>query len=86
MARLAGLELKERWGELATRAVHRQDRRHVSVYAPMNEHCPRRVRPGRAGHPRPRGDIDKLAALTAEAKGEGAQLVVFPETFIPAYP
>src|ERR671923_141850 len=30
--------------------------------------------------------LDKLAALTAEAKGEGAQLVVFPETFVPAYP
>jgi nitrilase len=30
--------------------------------------------------------IDKLAALTAEAAGAGAQLVVFPETFIPAYP
>jgi nitrilase len=30
--------------------------------------------------------LDKLAALTAEAAGNGAQLVVFPETFIPAYP
>jgi nitrilase len=30
--------------------------------------------------------IDKLAALTAEAAREGAQLVVFPETFVPAYP
>ncbi len=30
--------------------------------------------------------LDKLAALTAEAAGQGAQLVVFPETFIPAYP
>ena len=30
--------------------------------------------------------IDKLAALTAEAAGLGAQLVVLPETFIPAYP
>ena len=30
--------------------------------------------------------IDKVAALTAEAKANGAQLVVFPETFIPAYP
>jgi nitrilase len=30
--------------------------------------------------------IDKLAALTAEAKAQGAQLVVFPETFVPAYP
>ena len=30
--------------------------------------------------------IEKLAALTAEAAGEGAQLVVFPETFLPAYP
>ena len=30
--------------------------------------------------------IEKLAALTAEAAGAGARLVVFPETFIPAYP
>jgi nitrilase len=30
--------------------------------------------------------LDKLATLTAEAKANGAQLVVFPETFIPAYP
>jgi nitrilase len=30
--------------------------------------------------------LDKLAALTAEAKSGGAQLVVFPETFVAAYP
>jgi nitrilase len=30
--------------------------------------------------------IEKLATLTAEAKGEGAALVVFPEAFVPAYP
>jgi nitrilase len=30
--------------------------------------------------------LDKLAGLTAEAAGAGAQLVVFPETFVPAYP
>ena len=30
--------------------------------------------------------LDKLAALTAEAARAGAQLVVFPETFVPAYP
>ena len=30
--------------------------------------------------------LDKLATLTAEAKQNGAGLVVFPETFIPAYP
>jgi nitrilase len=30
--------------------------------------------------------LDKLASLTAEAAREGASLVVFPETFIPAYP
>jgi nitrilase len=30
--------------------------------------------------------LDKLAALTAEAAGAGAQLVVFPETFVPVYP
>jgi len=32
------------------------------------------------------GTLDKLAALTAEAKAQGAGLVVFPETFVPAYP
>src|SRR6476469_2136592 len=30
--------------------------------------------------------LDKLGVLTAEAKAQGAQLVVFPETFVPAYP
>ena len=30
--------------------------------------------------------LDKLERLTAEAAGEGAQLVVFPEAFIPVYP
>jgi nitrilase len=30
--------------------------------------------------------LDKIVAVTAEAKANGAQLVVFPETFIPAYP
>jgi len=30
--------------------------------------------------------LDKLAALTAEAAAAGAELVVFPETFVPAYP
>jgi nitrilase len=30
--------------------------------------------------------LDKLAALTAEAKASGAQLVVFPETFVAASP
>jgi nitrilase len=30
--------------------------------------------------------IEKLAALTKEAAAAGAQLVVFPETFVPAYP
>src|SRR5918993_166043 len=30
--------------------------------------------------------IEKLALFTAEAAQNGAQLVVFPETFIPAYP
>jgi nitrilase len=30
--------------------------------------------------------IEKLAALTNDAAAAGAQLVVFPETFIPAYP
>jgi nitrilase len=30
--------------------------------------------------------LDKLAALTAEAVGAAAQLVVFPETIVPVYP
>ncbi|MFO7572320.1 MAG: carbon-nitrogen hydrolase family protein [Gaiellaceae bacterium] len=30
--------------------------------------------------------LDKLAALTAEAAGRGAELVVFPETFVSVYP
>ena len=30
--------------------------------------------------------IDRLAELAAEAASEGAGLVVFPETFVPAYP
>jgi nitrilase len=30
--------------------------------------------------------LDKLAELTADAAGRGARLVVFPETFVPAYP
>jgi nitrilase len=32
------------------------------------------------------GTIDRVAERTAEAAAAGAQLVVFPETFIPAYP
>ena len=30
--------------------------------------------------------LDKLERLTGEAVGEGAQLIVFPEAFLPAYP
>jgi nitrilase len=30
--------------------------------------------------------IDRVAERTAEAAGRGAELVVFPETFVPAYP
>ncbi len=30
--------------------------------------------------------IERLAERTAEAAGQGAQLVVFPEAFVPAYP
>ena len=30
--------------------------------------------------------LDKLEALAAEAAGNGAELVVFPETFVPVYP
>src|SRR3990170_5489101 len=30
--------------------------------------------------------IERVAALTTEAAGDGAQLVVFPETYVPAYP
>jgi nitrilase len=32
------------------------------------------------------GTLDKLEQLTAGAASEGARLVVFPETFVPAYP
>jgi nitrilase len=32
------------------------------------------------------GTLDKLEQVAAEAAGNGAQLVVFPETFIPVYP
>jgi nitrilase len=32
------------------------------------------------------GTIDRLAEQTRIAAGEGAELVVFPETFVPAYP
>ena len=30
--------------------------------------------------------IEKMAGIAAEAAGEGASLVVFPETFVPVYP
>src|SRR5437870_2716936 len=30
--------------------------------------------------------LDKLEAVAAEAAAAGAQLLVFPETFVPAYP
>jgi nitrilase len=30
--------------------------------------------------------LDKLASVAAEVAAEGAQLVLFPETFVPAYP
>ena len=30
--------------------------------------------------------IEKMASVCAEAAGEGAQLIVFPETFVPVYP
>jgi nitrilase len=32
------------------------------------------------------GTLDKLERLAAEAAGAGAELVVFPETFVPVYP
>jgi nitrilase len=32
------------------------------------------------------GTIDKLEGLASEAAGKGAELVVFPETFVPVYP
>jgi nitrilase len=32
------------------------------------------------------GTLEKLAGLTAEAAGQGAQLVVFPETYVSVYP
>ncbi|HXY81247.1 MAG TPA: carbon-nitrogen hydrolase family protein [Gaiellaceae bacterium] len=30
--------------------------------------------------------LDRLASLAAQAAGDGAELVVFPETFVPVYP
>ncbi len=30
--------------------------------------------------------LDKMAAIAAEAAGEGARLLVYPESFLPAYP
>ena len=30
--------------------------------------------------------LDKVASIAAEAAGQGARLVLFPETFVPAYP
>src|SRR5215469_8646328 len=30
--------------------------------------------------------LDRLESVAAEAAGKGAELVVFPETFIPVYP
>ena len=86
MARLAGLELRERWGSWKRGALHgRQQPPRLGVRA-MRETvrvaCVQ-VEPvilDRAA------TLDKIAAITAEAKGQGAQLVVFPETFIPAYP
>jgi aliphatic nitrilase len=35
---------------------------------------------------RPQGTVDRVLAAIAEAAGRGAQLVVFPETFVPYYP
>src|SRR2546423_15222287 len=32
------------------------------------------------------GTIDKIAEVAAEAAGNGARLILFPEAFIPAYP
>jgi nitrilase len=32
------------------------------------------------------GTLDKLETVAAEAAGNGAELVVFPETFVPVYP
>ena len=86
MARLAGLELKERWGGWQPRASSRREPAPRLGVRPMNG--PVRVACVQA---EPvildrEATLDKLAALTAEAKANGAQLVVFPETFIPAYP
>src|SRR3954470_24375024 len=32
------------------------------------------------------GTLDRVDALAAEAAGAGAELVLFPEAFVPAYP
>ena len=32
------------------------------------------------------GTLEKLSVLASEAAGEGAQIILFPETFVPVYP
>src|SRR5207302_9748399 len=73
-------------GRLAARAVHRGQRAPRIGVRPVNETV--RVACVQAEPvvlDRER-TLDKLASLTAEAKAGGAELVVFPETFVPAYP
>ena len=86
MARLAGLELTRALGQLEARAVHRREPAPRLGVRPVNETvrvaCVQ-VEPVILDR---EATLDKLAALTAEATANGAQLVVFPETFIPAYP
>ena len=86
MARLAGLELSERWGGWQREQFTGREPAPRLGVRPVNG--PVRVACVQA---EPvildrEATLDKLAALTAEAKANGAQLVVFPETFIPAYP
>ena len=71
MARLAGLELQERWGGWNARAVHGRAASATSRCTADERAGPRRLRPGRAGHPRPRGHARQ--ARRADRRGEGAR-------------
>ncbi len=51
----------------------------------MSTHCVAVVQAGSILFDTPR-TLDKLAALTADAAGRGAKLIVFPEAFVGGYP
>ena len=86
MARLAGLELRDRWGSWQREPFTGETRRHVLGLRAMKETVRVACVQAEPAILDRAATLDKLAALTAEAKAQGAQLVVFPETFVPAYP